>query len=239
MKRGAYLLVPLLLALALLAAVLYLSGGDEEEETAAAPGESEVDSPAEDDWESGGLLGLDEGEALGSGEGESEGPARPWMGGGEGGGGRGWMRGFRRRRDGGPPDPEWEARRARRRERFLQRIEVISLGPNEPTTTNEEVFDAFRDVRPLVRDCLREAGVERGAWREMRGTSRTLSFDLDAEGGVVPASTSFEPALPEPFATCMGQSLEALTVEPPGQDGARVSIEMPERRRRSTDAGTR
>jgi hypothetical protein len=150
------------------------------------------------------------------------------------------MRGFRRRVDGGAPDPGWEARRARRRERFLRRIEVIALGPEEPSTTDEEIFDAFRDVRPLVRDCLRNAGVDRGAWRQMRSTSRTLTFDIDAEGGVVPESMGFEPVLPAPFDECMHSSLEVLTVEPPGQDGARVSIEFPERRRRRRgDAGAR
>jgi hypothetical protein len=228
----------LALLLVLVIAALSLSSDDETEVTEANDG---VDAPpAEDQWEDDGLLGFD-GDYV---EGDSEGRPRSRMWGDEERWderrrGRMGMRGFRRRLDGGAPDPEWEARRARRRERFLRRIEVIALGPEEPSTTNEEIFDAFRDVRPLVRDCLRDAGVDRGAWRQMRSTSRTLSFDLDAEGGVVPESSSFEPALPAPFDECMRSSLEVLTVEPPGDDGARVSIEFPERRRRRGDAGTR
>jgi hypothetical protein len=225
--------------LAVILGISYLAsdGPDASIETDAGAdvGTSTDDESWEEDW----LIGDEDAVLEGAGRRRDE-VDRGWGERPGGMRGMGGMDEWRRRLDGGAEDPEWAERRARRRERFLSRIEVVSLGPGEPTTTNEDVLDAFRDVRPVVRDCLRASGLDRGSFRAMRETGRSLTFDLDSDGGVLADSVLLDPAPPEPFAGCMISGLEALTTEPPGGEGARVSIDFPARRRRSSgDAGTR
>jgi len=239
-NERAYVVVAVVAAavLALVLAIYLLSGNGAT--TASDDGAFEDEESEElafedeDDWFGDSEDARDEG---GGGSGDDEWRPRPKMDDGWRMGGGGMGKAWRRRRDGGVPDPDRAARRARRRERFISRIEIVALGPGESATTSEAVFDGFREVRPLVRDCLRASGIGRGSWRTMRATDRTMTFDLDSEGAVLPESVSIEPPPPEPFAGCFASGLEVLTTEPPGGEGARVSIDFPARRPR--DGGPR
>lgn len=166
-------------------------------------------------------------------------PGREPTPGAEAGDGRRGERGgmdWRRRSDGGarPAGPEDLARRAARRQRFMERIEIVPRGPGEVAITREDVFVAFGDVRPVMRDCMREQDLRRESWRTFRGIDRTINFDIDADGAVVFVSIGVAPPPPPALAECLSRGLEVLTTEPPGAGGVAISIDMPGRRR---DAG--
>lgn len=140
----------------------------------------------------------------------------------------------------------WRQRREEWRERFRQRISVRApdggeLSEEAAGLAQDDVFDLFGEARPIVRDCMRESGAERGLWRQARRESRQMSFDVTAEGQVNADTFRIEPPLPEPLASCFAQGFAQGIVQPPGPEGASVTVDLPSRRGRRgrRDGGTR
>jgi hypothetical protein len=120
---------------------------------------------------------------------------------------------------------------------MLEGIEVAPLGPGETTLAREDVLQAFREARRSVRDCARTEGIDRSAWRGMRGTPRDLTYDVGPDGVVVPGSFVSNPPLDPAITRCFTQSIEATRLPAPGGQGARVSMAMPATPRRDGGAG--
>jgi hypothetical protein len=197
-------------------AVALSSSGDSEDEPEVAERASAEDDEALEEWF------LDE---------DGEKPERAIEDVPAGDPARGWERGKR----GDWRDP------ARRAERLRRRFQIESLGGSPAAITHEEVWEAFREVRPRMRECI-EAGGGLEALRESfanrpRG-GRTVRLDVGSDGRVVPGTVTFEPPPPDEIATCMKRELESATFQNTGPDGVRITMSMGRRRNRfSPDGG--
>jgi len=121
---------------------------------------------------------------------------------------------------------------ARWRERFRRRVEIVSLGPGEPGLDADQVFEGIREVRPAMRECVREAG----GFQALRGEDgaprrRSVVFDVQADGSVAEGSVGLDTTLPPELATCFTDIFESASFEPPGDDGARVEVRFGRGRR--------
>ncbi len=138
-------------------------------------------------------------------------------------------------------DEERAARRAEWMARMRSRVEIVPLGPDEPTLAPEQVFQALGQHRGEMRDCMREAGGFRAmAQGSDPSRRRTMGFDVGPDGRVAPGTVSFDPPLPDPdLARCFSTVIESASLGNVGGDGARVDLPLPGRRRgrRSADGG--
>ena len=121
-----------------------------------------------------------------------------------------------------------------RRAWLSRRIRIESLGDTPPTLAPEDVAEAMRDSRRAARDCIREHGGFR-ALREAFGRSRSadagrrgfaMSFEVAPDGTVVSDSVAIEPAPPPPFYDCFAESIAQTTLPSPGEEGARVEMDL-------------
>lgn len=147
-------------------------------------------------------------------------------------------------------DPSWGWRRgkgrgdmrdpARRAERLRRRFQIESLGSSPAAITPEEVSDAFREVRPRMRECIEASGgieaLRQGFANRPRG-GRTVQIEVGSDGRVVPGSVSFEPPPPDEIASCMKRELEQATFQNTGPDGVRITMRMGGRRNRMSPDG--
>jgi hypothetical protein len=226
---GAVLVTSLVLGLLLVLAEQGDPDDDAEGDDVAAPSVRAGDDPEPiEDWWPGG---------------EPEERSQPVGAQAYGKQGEGPLEDERRRRWEQMTPEERDARRAawaeRRRARFLRSTQIDAIGGGEPGIDPGDVFEAFREVRPVVRGCIREAG----GFRELTGQSprargpRTLTFDVDAAGRVVADTIAIEPAMGSAMGDCFAAGLAQAELPAPGGEGARISVELPGRRRRGGDAG--
>jgi hypothetical protein len=137
-------------------------------------------------------------------------------------------------------EEERQARRARWMARWARRVEVVPLGPGEPSLPPERVVEAFGEQRGAMRDCIREAGgmgaLRGGADGDRR---RSIGFDVGPDGRVAPGTVSVTPAIADPaLERCLTSVVETMALGEVGGEGARVELPLPGRRRRA-DGGVR
>lgn len=138
-----------------------------------------------------------------------------------------------------PDDPQWEARRQRRREQWRSRVDIAPLGENVPDIDPDAIGDALRENRPALRECIEESGGWR-AMREARTAAREplqgppvegqrrrrggrVLFDVRPDGTVDRETLEMDPPMPEPFTECFTEFFGNLELEGAG-DGARVEL---------------
>lgn len=193
------------------------------------PGRASEPSPVsapDDDADGWGSL-LDDGPPDPSDDGPG---ARPWGEPGE----RRWADPEARRRSREARRARFEAMTPEERLRWARRrVEIVALGPTEPTLDELEVLEALREVRPAVFECVRS----RGGFRAMReamtqagdgGVRRGLrvSFDVTPEGTLAEGTLVLDPPPPAPFEGCIGDAWRGLSLPPPGPDGAAVEVSL-------------
>lgn len=139
-----------------------------------------------------------------------------------------------------PNDPQWEARRQRRREQWRSRVDIAPLGENAPDIDPDAIGEALRENRPALRECIEESGGWR-AMREARTAAREsepeqppaegerrrrggrVVFDVRPDGTVDRDTLQMDPPMPEPFTDCFTNFFGNLELEGAG-DGARVEL---------------
>jgi len=134
-------------------------------------------------------------------------------------------------------------------EQLRARIQLAPLGAREPTLTPEQLVATLQQHRGELRECVRQAG----GFRALRtaappggdppaGTAASagtegarpaglrvrpqMRFDVGPDGRVVAGSVSIEPAVPEAFASCVAETLGAISFPPPGGDGAHAELPL-------------
>jgi len=224
---GAVILVAVLLAIFALAD----SGAEPDDEMEESSAEVGPEVWREEEW----WFGGEEEPTADDTPGDDSPRAFGKQGRGPMGEGRGW-RGGRRGRP--MTEEERQERRERRRARFQRRTTILPLGSTEPTIDADDVFEAFRSARPVLRDCVREAGGF-ALFRQEPQTRgpRTLSFEVGADGRVRADTISMDPPPPEALSECFQQAFSTAELPPPGEDGARVEMRMPTRRGRGRGDG--
>jgi len=146
---------------------------------------------------------------------------------------------------GGRPGP------GRWRERWNRAVEIVPLGPEEPTLGPDAVRAQLRVHRPALRRCIDAAGgftalrrARRDSFasagprpiRGRRGFRARVSFDVGANGAVLDETIHFTPPMPAPFDSCFRAFFGAPEFEGVGT-GVRVELPMGGRRRRGWDGG--
>lgn len=153
----------------------------------------------------------------------------------------------------------WRERRRERRERMRERwqnatpeerkrwaerrVSIQPLGDTAPEIEAVEVLDAMRELRPQMRDCIRDNGgfgALRDAMRSADAGPRggmTVSFELSAEGTVNEGSFAMSPAPPAVYQQCFEKALGNLNAPVPGGDGAAIEMRMGRGGGRGRDRG--
>jgi hypothetical protein len=127
--------------------------------------------------------------------------------------------------DAGTGGSERRERRSRNTRRVLDRI-TVEAAEGETELSAEDVLDMLGQMRGDARECMQEQGIDSGEWRTARRSDRSLAFEVDGSGRVVPTSIAVEPPFPPAIQECFVRALG--TVEPPGAAGnARVAVELP------------
>jgi hypothetical protein len=127
--------------------------------------------------------------------------------------------------DAGPGGSERRERRARNTRRMLDRI-TVEAAEGETELSAEDVLDMLGQMRGDARECMQEQGIDSSEWRTARRSDRSLAFEVDGSGRVVPTSIAVEPPFPPAVQECFVRALG--TVRPPGAGGnARVAVELP------------
>ena len=74
-----------------------------------------------------------------------------------------------------------------------------------------------------------------GPLGQRRGTARSSSFNINADGRVDPESITLTPDVPEPFRACFVEHIADLTLADVGPDGAHVEMPLSGPRNRGGD----
>jgi hypothetical protein len=127
--------------------------------------------------------------------------------------------------DAGTGGAERRTQRSRNARRVLDRI-TVEAAEGETELSAEDVLNMLGQMRGDARDCMREQGIDSSEWRTARRSDRSLAFEVDASGRVVPTSIAVDPPFPPAIQECFVQALG--TAQPPGEGGnARVAVELP------------
>lgn len=137
-----------------------------------------------------------------------------------------------------------QARRLRRRERWQnatpeqrkewadRRVSVAPLGDQPPQIDSVDVLEAMRDVRPQMRDCIRQNGGFRALRDAMQSADAgarggmTIAFELSPDGTVTEGSLTMSPAPPGPYFDCFARALQNMDAPVPGGEGAAIEMRM-------------
>ena len=126
-----------------------------------------------------------------------------------------------------------EERQEQRAERASRRVSVQATGEGVPQLEPVDVMESMREVRPQIRDCVRE----NGGWSALREASAaalpdggaggrgamTVSFDVAADGAV--SGVAMQPPPPAAFAQCFESAFQSLQMPAPDAE-ARVDVQF-------------